>query len=130
MLFNVSISQRLNILFIIFKIIPFFIIKLFGRLYVRVDILLICVKHLQWPHHFIKGWGRLAPRTDGSDCTKPGKWEVMYLCVWCIDPGKWEVMYLCVRCFDSGVCFVLHFIINLNRLLVRSFCTWCTWKHC
>ena len=26
---------------------------------------------------------------------KPGKWEVMYLCVRGIKPGKWEVMYLC-----------------------------------
>jgi hypothetical protein len=32
-----------------------------------------------------------------KSCTKPGKWEVMYLCVRGIKPEKWEVMYLCVR---------------------------------
>jgi hypothetical protein len=34
-----------------------------------------------------------------SACTKPGKWEVIYLCFRGIvtKPGKWEVIYLCVR---------------------------------
>ena len=41
-----SVSRRLKILFIMFKIIVFFVITLFSRLYVRVGILLTCGKHL------------------------------------------------------------------------------------
>ena len=41
-----SVSRRLRILFIMFKIIVFFVITLFSRLYVRVGILLTCGKHL------------------------------------------------------------------------------------
>ena len=41
-----SVSQRLNILSIMFKIIAFFMITLFARIYVRVGILLTCGKHL------------------------------------------------------------------------------------
>ena len=41
-----SVSRRLNILCIVFKIIALFLITLFARLYVRVSILLTCGKHL------------------------------------------------------------------------------------
>ena len=41
-----TVSRKLNILCIMFKVISFFIIKLFAMLYERVDILLTCGKHL------------------------------------------------------------------------------------
>jgi len=40
-----SVSRRLNILYIMFKIIAFFMITLVARLYVRVGILLTCGRH-------------------------------------------------------------------------------------
>jgi hypothetical protein len=40
----ISVSQRINILCIMFKIIVFFLIALFARLYVRVGILLTCME--------------------------------------------------------------------------------------
>ena len=45
-LMTTSVSPRLNIFCIIFKIIAFFIITLFARLFVRVGILLTYGKHL------------------------------------------------------------------------------------
>jgi len=45
-IWKTSISWRLNILCIMLKIMTFFVIKLFARLYVRVDILLSRVQHL------------------------------------------------------------------------------------
>ena len=82
-----SVSRRLNILCIKFKIISFFIIRLFGSFYVRVGILLTCGKGFAWPHHFTKR-GCLGPLNLFSPatfylsvCTKTGKWAVMYLCV-------------------------------------------------
>jgi hypothetical protein len=41
-----SLSRRLNIVFLKFEIISFFIIMLFSRLYVRLGILLKCGNHL------------------------------------------------------------------------------------
>jgi hypothetical protein len=43
---TISVSRSLNIFCIMFKIIAFFIMTLFARLYVRVDILLTCGKHV------------------------------------------------------------------------------------
>ena len=42
----ISVSPRLNISYIMFKIIAFFIITLLARLYARVRILLLCGMHL------------------------------------------------------------------------------------
>jgi hypothetical protein len=44
--------------------------------------------------------------------TKPGKWEVMYLCVRGIKPGKWEVMYLCVRGAKPGKWEVMYLCVR------------------
>ena len=52
-----SVSRRLDILCIMFKIIAFYIIKLFTWLYLRFDILLTCRKHLYGL--IISLWGRL-----------------------------------------------------------------------
>ena len=49
------VSRRLNILCIIFKSIPFFIITLFAGLYARVGIFLICGKHLHDPILLLRG---------------------------------------------------------------------------
>ena len=68
-----------------YKIIAFFMITLFTRLYVRIGILptegkqmydsIISIRGNDWVHKT-----SLIPATfDWSSCTKPGKWTVMYL---------------------------------------------------
>ena len=59
---TISVSWRLNILSIMFKIISLWVSTLFARIHVKVGILLTCRKHLLWPHHLIL-----------KACTNPGK---------------------------------------------------------
>ena len=106
-----SVSRRLNILCIMFKIIAFFIIKLFSRLYVRVGILLW--KAFTCPHHFTKREG-FAHKTS---LTPPLVIEVPvpsqgYLCARGIDLTLSRILI-----FDIGIVptmwhFVFDFIIK------------------
>ena len=74
-----------------FKIIAFCIIRLFVQLYVGVVILIVCRKHLHGRIISLRGefWAHRTSLTPPffywSSYAKPGKWEVMYLCVRGID---------------------------------------------
>jgi hypothetical protein len=84
-----TVSRRLNILCIMFKIIAFFLIMLFALLYVRVGILLTCGKYLHVCIILLKRevWvlrTSLAPPFLLSQCQYQGGTlclEVKYLCV-------------------------------------------------
>jgi len=63
-----------------FKIIAFFIVTLFARLYVRVAILLTCGKHVH--DHIVSLEGKVwahEVNTATFFCAKTGKWAVIYL---------------------------------------------------
>ena len=72
-----SMPQRLIILYIMLKIIAFFIIKLVVRLYVRIGIFIHIWKAHPWEHHFTKGAYNyfISATFYQSVCTKPGKWS-------------------------------------------------------
>ena len=81
-----SVSRRLNVLWIMFKIISFFIIALFAQLYVRVGIILTCGKHLHDRITAVR-WEVCTHKTGLTPpfslrCMKQArKVNVMYLCV-------------------------------------------------
>ena len=112
-----SVSQRLNIwLCIMFKIVAFFIIKLFAWLYItrgkHVHDSIISLRREVWRHN--------------TGLTPPP----FFLKMLCAKPGKLAVMYLCVR--EYGFCVFLRFrylILELFPLwgffhFIKEFITW------
>ena len=105
-----SVSRRLNILCITFKIITFY---LFARLYVRISILLTCGKHLH--DHIISV--KVGVCVHETNLTPPSFcWSV------CTNPGKSNSMYVCAQCIDFPLCkiFIYFFYIELFLRMHRG----------
>ena len=118
-----------------FKIIAFFIITQFAKLYVRVDILLTCGKQL---HDGIISLRRevcanktrlISPTFYWSVCTQPGMWAVMYLCVRGIDFVSVSSIILLYFGTGSTVVFVGFHVIDVN-LIVCNVSIWVGVPHC
>ena len=118
-----SVSQRLNIICIMFKIIAFFIIKLFAWLYERVDILLTWGKHLHDSIISLRGevWRHKTGLTPPPFfikmlCAKPGKLAVMYLCVRVL-------RFSTISIFNSGivptVCLFFSFYLRIYHMKIE-----------
>ena len=92
--------MRLVILHIMFTIIAFFIIILFARLNVTVDVLLTFRKRMHG--RAISLWGEVWARKTSVTTSLFFHWSV------CIEPGKWAVMYLCR---GNRLCLFLRFFL-------------------
>ena len=123
-----SVSRSLNIFCIMFKIIAFFIMTLFARLYVRVDILLTCGKHVHdgiislreevWAH---KTSLIQPPLIEVSVPNQEHGPSCICLLVISI------LLLFTILIFDLGIVptvwylFVFHFIHNITKLLCSFF---------
>ena len=115
------VSQWLNILCMLFKIKPFFIITLFTRLYVMVGILLTCGKH--WSDRIIslrrEVWAYKTSLTLPLliEVPVPGKWAVMCLCVKSIDFASF---YHFAACFWNSSDSVVFFVFPFNVYIWKT----------
>jgi hypothetical protein len=112
-----------------FKIIAFFMITQFAKLYVRVGILLTCGKQLHdgiislRREDWVNKTRLISPTFYWSSCTKAGMWAVMYLCVRGIDfVFVSSIILLYFRTGSTVVFFGFH-VIDIN-LIVYNVSIW------
>jgi hypothetical protein len=108
-----SVSRRLNISCIMFKIIPFFIITLVARLHVKVGILHVKSTCMTASFHREGRFGSIK-LANSTTCVKSGKWVIRYLFVRGID----LIFYFWTV---PTVVFFFHFINTFYRNLHHYF---------
>ena len=135
--------RRLNILITMLMVIAFFIETLVSRLYVWVNIFLVCRIHSHHPIFSLKGefWAHktnliLPPLFIGSACTKQGKWAVIYLCIRGIDFASfydlsirfWNCYYNVIY-FSHFIRIIYDVLHNNKRILQCNLKYWITHNH-